>query len=290
MVVTRDGLGTIAKLTGGLSATEFDEMAIGNGATAGTSPSETDTALTTETQRDTDVTGTTETTNFTADTQRYVGTFSFSASDTITEFGVFNGAATDIMLLRQIFNEGLNVENGDSLDVTVDVVTTMPNNDADGTRPETVIVQDGVANTNELCVSDVTDPSNGAFSAMALGNDDGTNLAAADSNSKLGKEFIGSGLSRTSATVTQETTNVSGTNGGGDTTRFNASFTATATVDINECGVFDTATSPSDDATGDADKTTNSSGEMLFRHIFDSQLDFVSDDTLDMTVDVVNEN
>lgn len=282
MVVTDDGLGSTARHTGGVnSPTSFNEMAVGIGATAGNSPGSGQSALQNETNRDTDVTGTTEQTNFAEDTQRYVGTFNFSSDRSLTEFGVFNGATTDVMLLYQIFAEVLEVENGDTLDVTVDVVTTMPNNDTTTGADDggSVITQEGVQATNQLMVTDVSDPTHGAFDALALGSDDGSLEPISDDDSALGSEFTTNGLARQAATVTQETTNVTGSNGGGDTTRFNASWTVDSGAgqqDINEVGVFNTTTQ------GDADEI------LLYRHIFPNTLNFQGDDTLDFTVDVIN--
>lgn len=290
--MTNDGLGEIALLTGqGLGGTQFDEMALGSDAT---NFAATDTALGAEhttngggRKTGADVTGTLETTNFTDDTQQYVASWSFSGKLDINEFGVLNGGTPDILLLRQVFDSVLKVVNGDTLELTVTVVVTTPDNDTDATLPEQLVSQDGVQAGNELIVTDVADPTDGRFDAIGTGNDNGTVLAAADSNSRLGEEFIASGLSRASATVSQVTTNVAGANSGGDTTRFEATFNVTATEAINEIGVFNNTTAPTDD--GDADNfTENVSGVLMLRHIFANPMNVVNTDTVTFQIDLVN--
>ena len=115
MTVTNTGLAEIANLTIG-SGTAFSYLAIGTGTTAA---AVTDTALETETQRESATTSrvTTDTTN---DTSQWVYTFSFSGVEAVTEFGVFNDATVGIVLGRTV-DSAVNVSSGDSLQVTYKV-------------------------------------------------------------------------------------------------------------------------------------------------------------------------
>jgi len=72
--------------------------------------------LVTETGRES-ATLTTETTDVTGDTSQFVAAFSFTATGTINETGVFNHATTGDMLCAQFISD-INVESGDSLEVT----------------------------------------------------------------------------------------------------------------------------------------------------------------------------
>lgn len=113
MTVPTVGKAEVAELIIG-SGTAFDSIAIGTGATQAFGADSTQ--LVSETARQS-ATLTTTTTDTTGDTAQFVASFSFTASGTINETGVFNAATDGDMLCAQYISD-INVESGDSLEVT----------------------------------------------------------------------------------------------------------------------------------------------------------------------------
>ena len=112
-IVVNTGKAQVAELIIG-AGTAFSNIAIGTGATqAFTADS---TQLVAEDQRDT-ATKSTDTTDSTGDTAKFVHTFTFTASKTINESGVFNASTGGDMLCAQYISD-INVESGDSLEIT----------------------------------------------------------------------------------------------------------------------------------------------------------------------------
>ena len=94
-----------------------------------------------------------------------------------------------------------------------------------------------------------------AFTFLAVGT--GT-TAAATTDTGLGSEITASGLERTAATCTQETTTVDG-----DTSKLDKTWTVPGTYAVTEAGAFNAATA----------------GDMLGRQVF-AALNLVSGDSL----------
>lgn len=103
-----------------------------------------------------------------------------------------------------------------------------------------------------------------AFSYMALGTGV-TAVAAADTT--LEGEITDSGMARAAATVTQQTTTVTG-----DTTRFYKSFSVTGAKALNKVGIFNAA----------------SSGVMLCEALFSGVVNTANGDVVAITYDVKN--
>lgn len=121
-LVTNAGLAGIAsRLNGAGSEAAFTYIAIGTGTTAAAAG---DTTLETETTTGggerASATASRTTTTVTDDTARHVLTFNLTSSFAVTEAGVLNAASTGVLLNRQVFT-AVNVVNGDSLQVTIDV-------------------------------------------------------------------------------------------------------------------------------------------------------------------------
>lgn len=114
--VTNGGKAEVAELLLG-AGTAFDSVAIGSGTTGVTAGS---TQLSEETNTRQSATTSTEITDVTGDTSRFVATFTFTQSGTIKEVGVFNHALTGDLLCGQTFSD-VNVESSDSLQTTYDV-------------------------------------------------------------------------------------------------------------------------------------------------------------------------
>jgi len=120
LIVTA-GLGEIAKLVGyNLNGTSFRYIQAGTGTTAATAG---DTDIETKEGAKVAATVTNETTTVTDDTIRFVATISFTSSKAITEAAITNNSAdaTGELLARQVFS-AINVNNGDSIEFTWDVV------------------------------------------------------------------------------------------------------------------------------------------------------------------------
>jgi hypothetical protein len=60
----------------------------------------------------------------TNDTAQFVKTFSFTGTLAINECGVFDAATTGVMLMRHKFTSTKNVEDGDSLELTIKMQVT----------------------------------------------------------------------------------------------------------------------------------------------------------------------
>jgi hypothetical protein len=116
MTVTNIGLAEMANLVIG-GGTAFSYIAIGTGTTAATVG---DTALETEVQRESATTSRV-TTNTSNDTSQWVYTFNFSGAAAITEYGVLNADTAGTLLLH-IVDSAVNVNDGDSLQVTIKLV------------------------------------------------------------------------------------------------------------------------------------------------------------------------
>ena len=100
-----------------------------------------------------------------------------------------------------------------------------------------------------------------AFTYLAVGTN---STAVSGSDTALGAETVGSGLSRAAATASRVTTSVTN-----DTARLSYTFTVSGSVAITELGVFN----------------NSSGGTMLCRTVF-SALNVVSGDSLTINYDV----
>lgn len=117
---TNTGMAAVAGLINGETTNFFEYAAIGTDDTAAAA---TDTALGAEitTGGGARATATTSrvTTAVTNDTAQWVKTWSFSATHAIDECGILDSATTGILLMRHVFAATKNVEDGDSLELTV---------------------------------------------------------------------------------------------------------------------------------------------------------------------------
>lgn len=118
---TNAGMAAVAGLVNGNGAiTEFTYLAIGSGDTA---EAATQTALVTEITTNGGARASASvsrvTTTVTNDTAQWVKTWTFTGSLSINECGVLNAASSGTMLMRHKFTATKNVENGDSLELTV---------------------------------------------------------------------------------------------------------------------------------------------------------------------------
>ncbi|RLE62066.1 MAG: hypothetical protein DRJ38_10300 [Thermoprotei archaeon] len=116
-IIVNVGKAQVAGLINGVVTTPFKYIAIGTGTT---SPTESDTALESETHRELADTIDRVTTNVTNDTARLIKTFSgYSGSEAITEAGVFDAETGGNMLCRQTFAAlNINWDEGDALQIT----------------------------------------------------------------------------------------------------------------------------------------------------------------------------
>lgn len=121
-LITNAGMaGAASRLNGAGSEAVFDYIAIGIGATA---------ADVTDTTLDSEIvsgggeraqgTASRTTTDVANDTARCVNTFTFTSSFAVVEAGLLNAASTGTLMNRQTFT-AVNVVNGDSLQVTIDI-------------------------------------------------------------------------------------------------------------------------------------------------------------------------
>lgn len=119
------GIASVAGLINGEITNFFDYIALGSGTDA---EDATDTALVTEiaTNGGARATSTNSqvTTTVTNDTAQFVKTFSFTGTLAINECGVFDAASTGVMLMRHKFTSTKNVEDGDSLELTIKMQVT----------------------------------------------------------------------------------------------------------------------------------------------------------------------
>jgi hypothetical protein len=126
------------------------------------------------------------------------------------------------------------------------------------TEKSNIITNAGIAEVAGL-MGNTGSPT--AFTYLAVGTS-ATAVAATDTT--LGAEITSGGLERASATVSRVTTTVTN-----DTLQFEKTWTATATLAVEECGVFNDA----------------STGDML-GHALTTTKSLVSGDTLALTYKV----
>jgi len=112
MTVVNAGKAEAAELLLG-AGTAFSNVAIGTGTADFKATS---TQLNNEYKRDTATTST-DTTDVTGDTSKFVKSFSFTESKAITEAGVLNADSGGDMIAAQTFS-AVNVASGDSLEIT----------------------------------------------------------------------------------------------------------------------------------------------------------------------------
>ncbi len=119
-LVVNVGKAKVAGLINGVVSGPFTYVAIGDGSATSpgtcTSPSATDTALGHEVMRVSATVGRT-TTSVTNDTATWDATFTFTASYSICEAGIFDASTGGTMLARQTFPV-LNVVSGDRLTIS----------------------------------------------------------------------------------------------------------------------------------------------------------------------------
>ncbi|MFA6712139.1 MAG: hypothetical protein WCS33_05480 [Candidatus Caldatribacteriota bacterium] len=118
-----------------------------------------------------------------------------------------------------------------------------------------VITNAGLAEVANLC-GNVSSPAYFTYLALGIGT-----TAAAATDTALESEIVDTGLDRSSAIVTRETTNVSN-----DTLQLVKQWTATGVKAVTECGAFNDA----------------SAGEMLGHQVF-SAINTESNDTIKIT-------
>lgn len=121
-LITNTGMAGIASRINGAGAEDaFTYIAIGTGTTGA---NVTDTTLETEIVADGgergSATASRTTTDVTNDTARLILTFNFTGTIAVTEAGALNAASVGVLLNRQVFT-AVNVTNGDSLQITIDV-------------------------------------------------------------------------------------------------------------------------------------------------------------------------
>lgn len=121
-LVTNAGkAGVASRINGAGSEAAFTYIAIGTGTTAAVVGDTTlETEITTGGGARASATASRTTTDVTNDTSRLVLTFNFTSSFAVTEAGALNAASSGVLLNRQVFS-AVNVVNGDSLQVTIDI-------------------------------------------------------------------------------------------------------------------------------------------------------------------------
>ena len=119
------GIASVAGLINGEVTNFFDYIALGEGTDAEVA---TQTALVTEIVTNggsrASSTNSQVTTTVTNDTAQFEKTFSFTGTLAINECGVFDAASTGIMLMRHKFASTKNVEDNDSLQLTIKMQVT----------------------------------------------------------------------------------------------------------------------------------------------------------------------
>ncbi len=118
-LVVTTGKQAVAQQLGGTTTAPMTAVAIGTGTTAA---ADSDTALEAEITTDGGARGaatvSNETTTTTGDTEKWIKTFSFTASFDVTEEGIFdNNTSGGTLLARQVFS-AVSVADGDSLQIT----------------------------------------------------------------------------------------------------------------------------------------------------------------------------
>lgn len=121
-LVTNAGMaGVASRINGAGSEAAFTYIAIGTGTTAAAAGNTTlETEITTGGGARASATASRTTTDVTNDTARLVRTFNFTSTFAVTEAGALNAASSGVLLNRQVFT-AVNVVNGDSLQVTIDI-------------------------------------------------------------------------------------------------------------------------------------------------------------------------
>lgn len=121
-LVTNAGkAGVASRINGAGSEAAFTYIAIGTGTTAAAATDTTlETEITTGGGARASATASRTTTDVTNDTATLVHTFSLTSTFAITEAGALNAASSGVLLNRQVFS-AVNVVNGDSLQVTINV-------------------------------------------------------------------------------------------------------------------------------------------------------------------------
>lgn len=113
--------GVASRINGAGSEAAFTYIAIGTGTTAAAAGDTTlETEITTGGGERASATASRTTTDVTDDTATLILTFNFTSSFAVTEAGALNAASTGVLLNRQVFS-AVNVANGDSLQVTIDI-------------------------------------------------------------------------------------------------------------------------------------------------------------------------
>lgn len=113
--------GVASRINGAGSEAAFTYIAIGTGTTAAAAGDTTlETEITTGGGERGLATASRTTTDVSNDTATLVKTFSFTSTFAVTEAGALNAASTGVLLNRQVFT-AVNVVNGDSLQVTINV-------------------------------------------------------------------------------------------------------------------------------------------------------------------------
>lgn len=121
LVTSAGKAGVASRINGDGSEAAFTYIAIGTGTTAAAAGDTTlQTEITTNGGQRAAATVSRTTTDVTNDTARMVKTFSFTGSFAVTEAGCLNAASSGTLLNRQVFS-AVNVVNGDSLQVTIDI-------------------------------------------------------------------------------------------------------------------------------------------------------------------------
>ena len=119
------GIASVAGLINGEVTNFFDYIALGSGTDA---EDATDTTLVTEITTNggarASSTNSQVTTTVTNDTAQFLKTFSFTGTLAINECAVFDAATTGTMLMRHKFTSTKNVEDGDSLELTIKMQVT----------------------------------------------------------------------------------------------------------------------------------------------------------------------
>ena len=121
LVTTTGKAGVAGRIGGSGSPAAFTYIAIGTGTTAAAVGDTTlQTEITTGGGARASATVSLVTTDTTNDTARAVLTFNFTSSFAVTEAGLLNASSSGTLLNRNVFT-AVNVANGDSLQVTIDI-------------------------------------------------------------------------------------------------------------------------------------------------------------------------
>lgn len=271
MAMMLRGLEEITRLTGeGLGGTKFDAIAIGTG---NTPVAQNQLALVSEITtgggaRKTggDVLATLINKNSTGDTIRYVTTFAFTNSFGVNELAVFNAPTGGVMMLRQVFDDPLNVVSQDALELTIDVTAS-----DEVVSSLSVLTFSGIAEGNRLIATDLT-PVSGRVKAIALGR---SAAGLSQNNTELGDEILpanGLGLGR-GQEVVGPTVTIGTTNSTNDTLIVTSRWNVAGTVGVNETAM-----------TTDLDPEE---GVTLVRYVFAAPLNLINTDIFEMQMRLV---